>query len=76
MMTVTTMQAGALRSRDVEIILVRVSPDEVLEVRRMFDAQSSETFDPTDAVEVEVESGGLLTLQSGDRITMRVDVQE
>lgn len=62
--------------RDVEITLVRLSlnAEAALEVDRMFNAQGSETFDPTEAVEVDCE-GSLLELQGGDRITMHVDIE-
>lgn len=72
-----TVQVRPGVSREVEITLVRLSLNDTadMSVDRMFDESGQETFDPTLAAEVDCE-GNLLELQSGDRITMRVDVPD
>ena len=54
--------ASDTHERDVEITLKRHDLD--IGVERMFDADGSETFDPTEAVEIDGE-GQLLDLQAG-----------
>lgn len=59
--------------RDVEITCA--TGDEVFTVERMFDGKGSETFDPTDAVEVDGD-GSFHRLEAGDVVTIRVRVEE
>lgn len=63
--------AGGSSTRDVTMTFHRA--DRVLPIAYMFDAQGSETFDPTEAVEVDAD-GELFRLAEGDRITMKVEV--
>lgn len=42
-------------------------------VERMFDASGAETFDPTEAVEIDA-GGALRKLSSGDRLTIIVQI--
>lgn len=65
-------------TRDLEITLICVGQEAIANgmsgfVDRMFDARGSETHDPLEAVEVEIE-GELRTLREGDRLTVQVDV--
>ena len=46
-----------------------------IDVNRLFDRMGSETFDPTEATEVE-HDGNLLELQEGDRLTVVVEMAE
>lgn len=60
--------------RDIEILFVRsaLNEDEAISVSRLF-ANGSETHDPVEATEVEIE-GVRVEVQAGDRITVRVDI--
>jgi hypothetical protein len=49
--------------------------DEPQYVEHLFDANGSETFDPTEAVEVAVRDGTLLRLKPGDAISIFVAVE-
>jgi hypothetical protein len=69
--TVVTAENGKLVRRDVTMTFHRAG--RALPIEHMFDAQGSETFDPTEAVEVDAD-GELFRLAEGDRITMTVEV--
>jgi len=59
--------------RGLSMVLIRAELE--TPVIRMFDFQGSETFDASDAAEVETEDGELLELQAGDRLVMTVDIE-
>ena len=58
---------------EVEIFIERERDIGSVDVDRLFDANGSETFDLTDAVEVDVR-GELYRLRTGDLLTMQVQV--
>lgn len=61
-------------AREVEILITSDNHSELEpmeHVDRMFDANGSETFDPTEATEIEA-GGELRRLRSGDRISIIV----
>lgn len=68
---ITVTLAGGSSTRDVTMTFHRAG--RALPIEHMFDAQGSETFDPTEAVEV-VADGELFRLAVGNRITMTVEV--
>jgi hypothetical protein len=72
-----TVRRSNGNSRDIEITLVRLEPadDPAQGVTCMLDHAGHETFDPMAATEVIIE-GALVKLQEGDRITMRVDINQ
>lgn len=59
--------------RGVSMVLTRAERE--ITVIRMFDFQGQETFDPSEAAEIETDDGELLELQAGDRIDMAVEVE-
>ncbi len=58
---------------EVEIFIERERDIGSVDVDRLFDANGSETFDLTDAVEVDVR-GELYRLRTGDLLTMQIQV--
>jgi hypothetical protein len=58
-----------------DVTITCATGDECITVERMFNGKGSETFDPTDAVEVEGD-GAFHRLDAGDVITIRVRVEE
>lgn len=71
-MPVLTIDDDNLNRREVETKFIRGA--RTLPVSHMFDDTGSETFDPTDAVEIESD-GNLLELQDGDQLVMAVTIE-
>ena len=66
---------GTTRDMEITLVVAEPSDDPAHLVDRMFDAKGGETTDPIEAVEVEVD-GSLRKLKEGDRLTLRVDLNE